>query len=913
MEPIRIIIVEDFHAETEAVVRELEEADMNFVTEVVTTKKDFKKALGSFNPDVILSSYSLAETNAIKLLGTTRKSGVMAPFILLAFDLSEDIAIDLLGAGVEDYVLRSTLKRLPVAIKKALQRYKTQLELLMSEVKLRSSETSLREAQKIAKVGSWEWNLSTNQVICSDEMFRIYDCDPDSFTLEDARNFIHPKDRERVAELMEEALPSGVLPVLEYTIVTADGQTKEVRAIAEAIKNPKGEVVKLFGTLQDITERKKIEQKLFWKQGLLELGEEISDSGSFELDLTNRKTKWSPNFYRITGIKPDTVIRRAFFVSCVHPDDREEYERILEESIRTNTGKPHVYRFIRPDNGQVIHLQSNGRRVNTEDNTVRWIGSVQDISERVRTQHELERSKASLMEAQKIAKVGSWEWEAGSEEVWWSEEMFHIYETDKKNITIEDVRSFIHPEDRARVDAITANDLNAMFTSVIEYRLLLASGQVKHVVSSAKQIKDATGKVTRLIGTLQDVTDSVQATKEREAYRIQRELTLHAAQIGVWHWELDRSELFWDDRCYDIYGIEKRPISTQEFVGFIHEDDRDAMQRCITESFISGDYKAEYRIRVADGVKFLMSRGKVTFGSNGQPTRMDGIILDMTERHEMETALRESERLFRDMAENITEVFWLTDWKLNEVLYISPQYETLYGLSVESLYEDPTSWSKAIHPDDLDRATVQFRELAITGKYDEEYRLVMKDGTIKWVRDRAFPVYGPDGSVSRVAGITEDITKQKLDKERIETLSLVASETINGVLIHEPDGKIIWANKGFTNITGFSSEEVIGKEPWSIVGGPETNQKLVEMTYAKIMAGKPFTSVNSLRHKEGHSVWVNVSYAPILDDYGNVIKIVSIGTDITKQKEVEQLQRDMLQKLEKANRELKERAGDQPS
>lgn len=337
----------------------------------------------------------------------------------------------------------------------------------------------------------------------------------------------------------------------------------------------------------------------------------------------------------------------------------------------------------------------------------------------------------------------------------------------------------------------------------------------------------------------------------------------------------------------------------------IHEEDREQVRTCIAEAFELGEYRAEYRIQANNRIRFLMARGKVTFDNNRKPLRMDGIILDMTERFEMETALRENEQLFRDMAESITEVFWLTDWKLNEVLYVSPQYESLYGNSVESLYQDASSWSRHIHPDDLERVTRKFREQTISGGYDEEYRLVASDGTTKWVRDRAFPVFGADGSVSRVAGITEDITEQKLSKERIETLSLVASETINGVLIHDADGTVIWANKGFTRITGYSAEEIIGKEPWSVVGGQNTNQRLVDMTYNKVMSGKPFASDNVLHHKQGHSVWVNVSYTPILDSLGNVTKVVSIGTDITKQKEVEQLQREMLQKLEKANEELK--------
>ena len=151
---IRIALVEDFHGETEVVLRELKDSELRFEHHTANSEAAFLELLKDYSPDVILTPYSLKGTNAIKLLNCARSERVEAPFILLAFDLSEDIAIDLLAEGIEDYVQRSTLKRLPVSIRKALSRYKTQLELMISEARLRSSEESLQEAQRIAKIGS---------------------------------------------------------------------------------------------------------------------------------------------------------------------------------------------------------------------------------------------------------------------------------------------------------------------------------------------------------------------------------------------------------------------------------------------------------------------------------------------------------------------------------------------------------------------------------------------------------------------------------------------------------------------------------------------------------------------------------------------------------------------------------------
>jgi PAS domain S-box-containing protein len=134
--------------------------------------------------------------------------------------------------------------------------------------------------------------------------------------------------------------------------------------------------------------------------------------------------------------------------------------------------------------------------------------------------------------------------------------------------------------------------------------------------------------------------------------------------------------------------------------------------------------------------------------------------------------LRESEERFRQLAENISEVFWMSDPQKSEVLYISPAYEQVWGRSCQSLYERPRSFLDAIHPEDMEHVRVASLERQACGEGgDVEYRVVRPDGSVRWVRDRSFPVKDPAGRVYRMAGIAEDITEQKAVAE-----SLRASE-----------------------------------------------------------------------------------------------------------------------------------------
>jgi two-component system cell cycle sensor histidine kinase/response regulator CckA len=139
---------------------------------------------------------------------------------------------------------------------------------------------------------------------------------------------------------------------------------------------------------------------------------------------------------------------------------------------------------------------------------------------------------------------------------------------------------------------------------------------------------------------------------------------------------------------------------------------------------------------------------------------------ERTGRRKAEDSLKESEARFRQLAENIDEVFWLTDTQKGVMLYVNPAYEKIWGRTRASLYQDPHGWLEAIHPEDRER----IREAVVTrqtkGGYDETYRIVRPDGSIRWIRDRACPIHEESGEVYRVVGTAEDITEQRSLEER---------------------------------------------------------------------------------------------------------------------------------------------------
>ena len=406
---------------------------------------------------------------------------------------------------------------------------------------------------------------------------------------------------------------------------------------------------------------------------------------------------------------------------------------------------------------------------------------------------------------------------------------------------------------------------------------------------------DTDGLIGGAVLFIEDITEKIEVSQTLKASEASLAQAQNLAHMGSWELDTVTQEIHWSNEMYAIHGIEMQPASIELFMSTIHSDDVEAITESVNKAFEGINAPITYRIIRADS-----GEQRTMYGAGAKiiGTKLIGTVQDITEQHNLEEELKEKEQLFREMAENIEDVFWLTDRTGENLQYMSPIYEKVYGGSLDKIYQEGDAWSDNIHPDDKARVFKAFRSKGELGLYDEKYRIVHEDGTSKWVHARAFPIKNDDGEVVRLAGITRDITEQKDTEERIETLSLVAKETINGVLIHNADGRVIWANNGFSQITGYSLDEIVGLEPWQLLSGAETNQKLIEITYSKLAKGKPFTSDNLLYKKDGTASWITTSFTPILDGNGEVSKIVSIGTDITKQKELEGLQRNMVKRLE---------------
>ncbi len=198
-----------------------------------------------------------------------------------------------------------------------------------------------------------------------------------------------------------------------------------------------------------------------------------------------------------------------------------------------------------------------------------------------------------------------------------------------------------------------------------------------------------------------------------------------------------------------------------------------------TLSIVLQNTEATYEVQnlKKDGTPFWCNVTTSVFRHPDYGDVLVAVHQDITERKGIEEALRDSEEKFRQLSENIQAVFWIKDTRNQQVLYVSNAYQTIWQSSCEKLYHNHSNWLDAIHPEDRQRVEIEFIEKFRTGQYDKKYRIIRPDGSIRWIRDRAFPIKNELGELVRIAGIAEDITE-------LEQINLIKSEFI-GIVSHE--------------------------------------------------------------------------------------------------------------------------------
>ena len=260
---------------------------------------------------------------------------------------------------------------------------------------------------------------------------------------------------------------------------------------------------------------------------------------------------------------------------------------------------------------------------------------------------------------------------------------------------------------------------------------------------------------------------------------------------------------------------------------------------------------------------------------------------DVTESRKATEKIQESEERFRQLAENIRDVFYVTNKDFNEIYYASPAFEEIWGRSSKELFSLSDSWRNSIFPEDRDFVFDKIANLKNSNGFEIEYRIFRPDRKIRWIRDRVFPIKDKNGLTFRYTGIVEDVTEQKIAEEEVRKLSYAIQQNPALIVITDPKGNIEYVNPKFSTVTGYSFNEVKGKNPKLLKSG-YTKPEEYRILWKTITAGGEWRGDFYNKKKNGEYYWESALIAPIKNRNDEITHFVAVKEDITQRKKQEE-------------------------
>jgi formate hydrogenlyase transcriptional activator len=526
----------------------------------------------------------------------------------------------------------------------------------------------------------------------------------------------------------------------------------------------------------------------------------------------------------------------------------------------------------------------------------RALREADERTERKRAEEALRRNEAYLIEAQTLSHTGSFGWSPSREEIYWSEETFKIFGLEQSvKPTLQLIVQRTHPDDRdlAKRTIDRATGTSANFD--VEHRLLMPDGSLKYIHVLARALETSFGNL-EFVGAVTDVTAAKQAEmklRESEAYLAEAQRLSHT---GSWAFSPDTGDFrYWSDECFRLMGFDPAggtpPFET--VIQRFHPDDQPIiaakLERARRER---AEFEADYRIIHPGGeIRDIHAVAHPILGPSGDLIEFVGSVIDVTERKHAEKELRQSEESLLEAQRLSHTGSWRAD-SASGAVSVSPEVYRIHDIRP---FEGPSNtefFFSKFHPEDRKRVVELFEKgRAEKAEFEVDYRIVLPDGTSKYLHTIGHPVLNVSGELIEFIGTTMDVTAAKLAEEKIRQSETELRQLIDAipqqVFVFSPDWSPLFANQQERDYTGLSSEGARSKDAVAKVFHPEDLKKLEALRERGRLEAAPFELEARIKGKDGQYRWFLIRDNPLLDDQGRIVRWYGTRTDVTERKQAE--------------------------
>jgi PAS domain S-box-containing protein len=770
-------------------------------------------------------------------------------------------------------------------------------DLKYAEEAARAGEASLKHAQLLSEVGSWEWDVAAERLTWSDEMYRIFGVERGfPLTFESVSSLLSLEDRARNNDWVIEALKSEEPSEIELRIVRPDGEVRHVLQRAVVEHDESGEPVRAFGTIQDVTARKGAEAAARSSDARLAALLENADFAIWAVDAQGRLVVGNTAFHVSVrgGLGHDVRPGDPLVADDLPPEVADQWHAYYDRALSGERFSVEVPRRFTDLDGWMEYRFNPVTDLGGAVSGVMVIG--RDVTERKRLEDELRQTQELLKQAEAITQAGGWSYDAASEEVTWTDEVYRIYGVDRDfDVSdIEAAESFYGAEGRDAIAAAFSRAVEQGEPYDLELPFVRADGERLWVRTSARPVIED-GAVVRVIGNIADITERKGAELALRESEERFRLLLSNANDAVYVHEAagDGPGRFIEvnEQACRMLGYTREELLQME-VGAIDVPDQVDRHAAIMEQLYgTGSAIFETRHVAKDGHLVPVEVSTRLFDLRGTPTVLS-VTRDISERLAAEQALRASEARYRDLLETLMEGIWALDAEARTTL-VNPAMAAMLGYSVAEMDGRPLF-------DFMDDAAVESaRELfarrsqGVAEQHEFEFRC--KDGAPLFTRLATTPLMSADGSFRGAVAAVEDITARKAAEAALNESEArsraVADFTYDWEYWQGEDGTLVYVSPSCERITGYAPEEFLADPDLLVrIIHPDDRETYLRHHDERLAnsASEPCSLEFRIVHRSGETRWIGHACQLVVDEDGTSHGVRGSNRDITAHRQADE-------------------------
>ena len=649
----------------------------------------------------------------------------------------------------------------------------------ISEAKRKTQEMEvmhrlMQNAEQLAELGAWEYDVATRQVLWSGGECRIFGIEPgespDLATL--LRQRIHPDDAETLDRNFRAAVRSATPFTMEYKIVRLDGVVRIIRDLAQPEWDRDGKVVRYLGATLDMTAIRQVESALKESEERLRLATEAARVGIWEWNIVDNTLQLTPLCLQQFGLASGAELRYESILARLHPDDRVSTNQAIHKALNERADYLTQYRSLQPD-GSYRWIRARGRGVYaTSGKITGMIGITLDVTESQQARMELEHTAQRLQSLVEASSQIVWHCNAVGEVIPDQVSWLKFTGQSPKHFHGLNWLDAVHPEDRESLLRVWNEAMASKQHYETEYRIRRHDGEYRLFATRGVPLLDAGGQLVEWMGASSDITE--RRLSEQNLIESERRFRSLFEHLPIAYQSLDIEGRWLDanQKLADLFGYSHpEEVLGKSFVDHWDESIRDQFDGNYEEFKYRHEVEGILPMRRVDGSLISVQvAGRVQRDAEGRFLRTHCILFDVTERQRAEAKILASEERLRLSLEAVNDGVWDWDVVTGRVIRSQKYYEMVHCRPEDDTH-DFDFFRRLVHPDDVPRILkiIEAHKRGETPGFDFTCRLANTADGPRWLRGRGKVILRDEqGKPLRILGTITDVTMDKNREQELE-------------------------------------------------------------------------------------------------------------------------------------------------